>query len=1370
VLKHAKLVLRLRNNGGGPARNIVLEASGRDMEAVSKSLGSIEAGETKDVELILRLLQPASLARIIVKYSDDEGNPYLVGFETMVSTETFWIPEHFEEYTVVVPEHEETLRVFVPGYEAATHIRFYALWDERILGEAIFYAERIHSPFPYETSLSMGLIPIPIPGLGVELSIDAGRQALTEAGVKIMVKSIEPYYEYLGILNEDDILTLTGADKQSLRSGNISSDYRVEPLKPYWVKGKPIVLNATQLALYQAKMEEAKKANPDLDYEYRETVADVRTRVGTAEAGYVTLVYHALKIVGEGPLKTVRVRNFAAVGLDYTVDVKVSDGRSSKHLYLGGKEDAVVLSSSLDVLDREIDFNLTYNGRLVAGVRFSLKGEFSELWRGFWDGLASQAWKIALTGVVMVVLNVASGGTVGTLALKLTVLAALSALIVMNAFAQSTELGQILLASHGLREFRDITAGYVRDFKKLGYLGTAGFFERAVDDIQELLGALEPDLVSIGDFLSRICTDMSLEEWMVLFWLKDAEPRYRGFVWGKAVGIAISFIIFLTGFCHLALSGVTSASLAAKAKALLQGAWNWLTPSLVDAFSVVRNARKLANGFSALLAIFSNARNLGKSIIDVLKMDTRAAMNLAEISGELLEKITELVKNRKISDEAAKRVMELCSRATGLGEEAVGKLYGDMKTMLSKSVEFADEFSSWALRMGASPEWVVETAGELSKLDGEELKGLGEALAKVGDSFENGVKLFDTYFKTIGLEQYGRGIANALAEAVSKNAEMLDVWRRAIDEEYPIYFGKAPDTYEVPTPNDQGKIQGKVVYIYVLDSSTKDIVSEGARKVRQPTSENPRLQETFSFPESDIKGGKEYLILIRRFTVEDFYNKYDVKNKLMIENGNAYFMDATHKVLRQLGPGVLDENKGKLYIDFSFKDLKGVTDPNFAPELKLRVSSSGTMSIVYPLRQDAIESVWIKSVKDDADNTVAELLYAQAPRGEILDKYLLSRSLPTGWKWCLDNEENVVELKRNQKTLTIANDFMKRILDPQTYEKLENALSNDMARIAAIFETPSGKEAVWTKTSAMEFIVPKDATGVSRFYVVWAEGFEQTFIDSMFKITTEGLKISGSEGTITLQADYRFVKPHAGEVALIIDLPYSNLKPAFEFSCDKEGNLIIGMVLKRIAYGEIQATYEIEKCEYQRTYYISKGEKLDDVLAMYKKEGKPEIIGLTRWLPSNIADKPDHGVALLHTEDFINRIGGTIEKYGNEELEAPDRKHPRIPDFIVKIQGKETIWETKTGIEDWFHTQMVDEVDKDAWLVENKGYIAYYYFDHAPSKEGAKKFLGYIRYIYENNRKLTDRVFIVIEGGNPVSPMDTSLDPYILDPFPLPSG
>ncbi|MEM2047977.1 MAG: hypothetical protein QXZ06_08845, partial [Candidatus Jordarchaeales archaeon] len=299
VLKYAGLTLKLSNNGGGSARNIRIEITGTDIvdtgvsgiQGVSRSIGSIGAGEARVEEFMLRLLRSSVRITVKTSYSDDDGNPYLVKTYTTIYHPNFWVPEHFETYTVIVPEHEETMRVFVPGYEAATHIRLYALWDPYLVGEARIY---MRYGWVYEANRpvwgvgvpthtpSLGLDSMPIPGVGVELPFEAGEQALTEAGVKIMVTSIEPYYKYLGVLKEDEALSLVNVGKDSLRSGNVSSDFKIEPLKPYWVKHGSIVLNATQLALYQAKMEEAKKANPDLDYEYRETVADVRTRVGTA--------------------------------------------------------------------------------------------------------------------------------------------------------------------------------------------------------------------------------------------------------------------------------------------------------------------------------------------------------------------------------------------------------------------------------------------------------------------------------------------------------------------------------------------------------------------------------------------------------------------------------------------------------------------------------------------------------------------------------------------------------------------------------------------------------------------------------------------------------------------------------------------------------------------------------------------------------------------------------------------------------------------------------------------------------------------------------------------------------------------------------
>lgn len=302
---------------------------------------------------------------------------------------------------------------------------------------------------------------------------------------------------------------------------------------------------------------------------------------------------------------------------------------------------------------------------------------------------------------------------------------------------------------------------------------------------------------------------------------------------------------------------------------------------------------------------------------------------------------------------------------------------------------------------------------------------------------------------------------------------------------------------------------------------------------------------------------------------------------------------------------------------------------------------------------------------------------------------------------------------------------MKRILDPQTHEKLENGLSNDMARIAAIFETPSGKEAVWTKTRAMEFTVPKDATRVLRFYVVWAEGFEQTFSGVTFKtittitndIVTKGLVISGYEGTTTLlgdQGDYLFTSPYGGKVSLMLNLPYSNYKPALELSCDENGNLLVGLVLKKISNGEILASHKVTRCEYQETYCISKGEQLDKVLIFDVEDGGKRVVGLSRRIPSDIEYRTEHAIAVMHAEDVIKKMGGST-RISYEVWEETSAGRRRI-DIIALIGKGETMWEVKTGKTEKFTKQEYEGVDKDSWLIQNGKYnIAYYYFDQTRS-------------------------------------------------------
>jgi len=736
-------------------------------------------------------------------YYDDDGNPYLVKAYASIYHPNFWVPEHFETYTVTVPEHEETTRVFVPSYEHATHVRLYALWDPYIVGAALPY---MRYGWTYEAREpawgvgvpthvpTLGLDSMPIPGVGAELPFEEGEESLRELGVKIMVTGIEPYYEYIGILKEDDALRLVNADKESLRAGNVSSDFRVEPLKPYWVKSSSIVLNSTEFALYQATMEGLKKKNPDLDYEFRETMADVRTMVGKAEQGYIVLIYHPLKIVGEGPLKSVRVRNFAAIGFNYRFDVetsiptflgKVPSDKAWKYLCLSGKGDAVLLSSSLDTRKLEVNITLTCNGRLVAKASFTLDPESSMFWRGFWDGFRGEAWRIVLTGVVMIVLCAAGGGTVGAVALKLSVLAFLSTMILINAFTQYVELGKVLSTAFTLKEVGNSLRDEASRFSELGYLGTASMLSGAADEMMRIARSIEVNFSSVMDFIARVSTDLSLWEWEVLLRLRKAEPYENGRVWGKVTGIAISLLEFLAGFCYLAASGATSASLGAKAKTVLHGVYNWLTPAMTDAISVVRNMPKMAKGYGMLISAISRLKELGIPVIEALKMDAEGAINLASIFGKILD----AAKENKISDEAVQAIREICARATELGEEEAEKLAGSIDTLLSKNTELVDEFATWAKEANPSIKWVVETTGKLAELSEEELGNLGDAFSKIKadeeKGFENGFKLFNTYLgmsKKYASQQVEAFRNVFLKDVKSYGVEALDAWGSAVEK------------------------------------------------------------------------------------------------------------------------------------------------------------------------------------------------------------------------------------------------------------------------------------------------------------------------------------------------------------------------------------------------------------------------------------------------------------------------------------------------------------------------------------------------------------------------------------------------------------
>jgi hypothetical protein len=89
---------------------------------------------------------------------------------------------------------------------------------------------------------------------------------------------------------------------------------------------------------------------------------------------------------------------------------------------------------------------------------------------------------------------------------------------------------------------------------------------------------------------------------------------------------------------------------------------------------------------------------------------------------------------------------------------------------------------------GSQSEILDELIPELVKLDKKGLDGIGKALLKVGDSFGNGLKLFNTYFqipdsyRNFGTEAVEK-ISNVFLESVGKDGiKALEAWIKAMED------------------------------------------------------------------------------------------------------------------------------------------------------------------------------------------------------------------------------------------------------------------------------------------------------------------------------------------------------------------------------------------------------------------------------------------------------------------------------------------------------------------------------------------------------------------------------------------------------------
>ncbi|MBS7654732.1 hypothetical protein KEJ43_06655, partial [Candidatus Bathyarchaeota archaeon] len=135
--------------------------------------------------------------------------------------------------------------------------------------------------------------------------------------------------------------------------------------------------------------------------------------------------------------------------------------------------------------------------------------------------------------------------------------------------------------------------------------------------------------------------------------------------------------------------------------------------------------------------------------------------------------------------------------AKDLKEEDWSRFLTEIQDIGGDSRRFADELLRW-LYNAEDPlkieQAVLEVTPRLADLSAGELENMGRALAKVGDSFENGVKLFDTYFKipdsykSYGIEAV-KEISNVFLENVEKDGiKALEAWVSTLEysEKYQV--------------------------------------------------------------------------------------------------------------------------------------------------------------------------------------------------------------------------------------------------------------------------------------------------------------------------------------------------------------------------------------------------------------------------------------------------------------------------------------------------------------------------------------------------------------------------------------------------------
>ena len=411
ILKHAGLLLELVNNGGSVARNVSIQASGLDAEPASLSMGDVEAGGFRRVELTLRLKKDSSEVTIRAYYRDEEGNNYFSEAEAWVWTRSIWVPEHYEEIRVLVPEHEEATRVFIPGLNYSTHVRFYTLTFSSPGSEMVAAMPSFQGHYG-----GFELVSRLAPMGTVELNASKGAEAFSKADFILL--SIEPYFEQVGVFEEKNVAEILGVKPGLLRSNSSIGEYRTRLVSQTWRISGSILLSPVEFEAYNNTLKSFVAENNlqgEFKIGWRRLTNATRLAKPSSETGFLTLIYRPLSVKGSGPLRSIQVRNYSRYNLSYVMEVQ----QFGRQAYTNHPPMMDVYSSPLNVNGGEYNVSLAglnaaeaytclvklfFGSNLVAEAVFDLSPEPSPFWRCFWEEVRGRVpWILATSTIIILV-------------------------------------------------------------------------------------------------------------------------------------------------------------------------------------------------------------------------------------------------------------------------------------------------------------------------------------------------------------------------------------------------------------------------------------------------------------------------------------------------------------------------------------------------------------------------------------------------------------------------------------------------------------------------------------------------------------------------------------------------------------------------------------------------------------------------------------------------------------------------------------------------------------------------------------------------------------------------------------------------------